>query len=359
MKVKNNEKLAHVLIDRRTTIKHAMCKLNETGMQILLVVDARQRLTGTVTDGDIRRALIGNIRLTNSVSKIMNKEPKHLYENEKDRAGEFMKQEVIQHVPILNKKDQVVDIISWKDVNAEEEPRFYAKKDNIVFIMAGGKGTRLDPFTKIMPKPLIPSNDKPIIEIIMENFKKYGLNNFIISVNYKREMIKMYFKENPQDFNIRYLEEKDFLGTAGSLALIKKKIDKPVIVSNCDVILDICFEDLLNHHVAEKNDFTIVGIVRHIKIPYGVLKMKNGSLSDIVEKPEYDFVVNAGIYVISPKVIKLIADHERVDMPDLILKARKKGYRVSVYPLSRGWTNVEHWEGYRTALEHFRDVGAI
>ncbi len=347
------EKLAKVFITGTPSIRNAMKQLSENAMQILVVVDKDRRLKGTITDGDIRRALLNNINLNYPISRIANKAPKFLYEHEKDGAVELMKRHSIIHVPILNKKNQVVDIVMWKDREGADNLSNYPKRDNIVFIFAGGAGSRLDPFTKILPKPLIPINEKPIIEVVMDNFRKYNFNNFVLSLNYKAPMIKLYFKDNPLGFKIKYVEEKEFLGTAGSLGMIKNKADKTVLVSNCDVILDIDFNELLEYHARAKNDFTIVGIVRHIKIPYGVMKAKDGNLLDIVEKPEYDFIVNGGTYIIEPKVLDVIGKGEKINMPDLIMKAKKRGFKIGVYPISANWIDIGEWGEYKKALDHF------
>ena len=349
------DKLSPLLISAKSTIKDAMKQLNDNSTQIVLVVDKKKRLIGTITDGDIRRALLDNVSLNSSINRIVNRNAKFLYEEQKGKASELMKKHVIFHVPILNKAREVVDIVLWKNLKAGARPGNHCSKENSVFILAGGEGARLDPFTKILPKPLIPIEDKPIIEIVIENFKKFGFNKFILSLNYKGKMIKMYFNENPQHYNISYVEEKEFLGTAGSLRLVKGKINSSLIVSNCDVILDINFDELLSYHLAKKNDFTVVGIIRHVKIPYGIVKIKDGNLVKFTEKPEYDFIVNAGTYVIEPKVIGLIRKNERIDMPELISRAKKRGYRVGVYPVSSDWIDVGQWEEYKIALEHFRE----
>jgi len=353
------EKLSKVLVRKAISIRDAMKQLSASGMQILLIVDQNNKLCGTITDGDIRRALLNNMNLNGPIGRIVNKKPKFMYADEKKGAAEFMKKYSVSYVPIVDRDGVIIDIISWKDANGSGKVKRYTKKDNIVFIPAGGKGARLDPFTKILPKPLIPINDKPIIEVVMENFRRYNFNNFVISLNYKAEMIKMYFRENPLKFDIRYVHESDFLGTAGSLRLIRNKTAKDIFVSNCDVILNANFEELLEYHVKEGNDITAVGIVRHIKIPYGVMNIKNGKLIGMVEKPEYDFIVNGGTYIIKPKVIDLIKKNEHVGMPDLILRAKDAGHKVGVYPASSDWVDIGQWEEYKKAVDHFRDAGIL
>jgi NDP-sugar pyrophosphorylase family protein len=220
--------------------------------------------------------------------------------------------------------------------------------------MAGGKGKRLDPFTKILPKPLIPIDEKPVIEVIMDNFKKYGFNKFIIALNYKAEMIKMYFAENPNNYQIEYIQEKNFLGTIGALSLIKDKLGGTFIVSNCDVIIDANYDDTLNYHKQNNNQITVLGVSRNINIPYGILNMKNtcADFEEIIEKPDYHFIVNSGVYVLEPEVVDLIPRNQTTDMPDLLVLAKKKGFKIQVYPVNCSWFDIGEWGEYKKAIEY-------
>lgn len=352
-----NKELNNIICSPDISIKEALKILNKSQGQILLIVDGKNRLIGTVTDGDVRRALLGNISLSESISKVMHKNPKVIHESETEKAIEYMGQYGVKQVPVVNESGEVIDLILWKDVI---HPSYHVKpKDNYVFIPAGGKGVRLDPFTKILPKPLIPIGDKPIIEIILEKFLQYGFNKFIISLNYKADMIKSYFAENRHNFKIEYVHESKELGTAGSLSLVKGMINDSLIISNCDVISDIDFDGLLNFHKQKGFHATIMGSVRHVKIPYGVLEIENEMFSNIVEKPEYDFIVNSGIYVIEPKTINLIPDNSHLDMPDLLKTAKEKGFKIGVYPFSGEWIDVGQWEEYRRAIEHLKLWGGL
>lgn len=351
------EKIKSVLIKEESLIKEAIKQLNENSLQILLVIDDNYRLIGTVTDGDIRRAILNNISFDEPVGKIMNRVPKFVYIGEEESAKELMIKHRIKTIPVLDRGRRVVDLILMeKFLETKYE---YSKKPNYVFIMAGGKGTRLDPFTKILPKPLIPIGDTPIIEVIVKNFKKYGFNNFLISVNYKAEIIKLYFSENPDGYNINFIHEKDFLGTAGSLRLAEEKLKDTFIVSNCDVIIDIDFEELLKYHRKNNNHATIVGVVKNMQIPYGVIDVNNGELVNMIEKPEYNFVINSGVYVLEPELINLIPQGKPINMPDLLLKSKEFGYKVGVYPVSSKWFDVGQWEEYKNSLEYFKKVDGI
>lgn len=351
------DKVKSAIINEDCLIKDAIKQLNENRLQILIVVDCHNKLIGTVTDGDIRRAILNNISLNEQVTRIMNRTPKFVYIDEEENAEELMVKHRIKTVPVIDRDKKIVDLIFIEDFLGTKYE--YSKKPNCVFIMAGGKGTRLDPFTKILPKPLIPIGDKPIIEVIMKNFKKYGFNDFIISINYKAEIIKLYFSENPDGYNIGFVHEKEFLGTAGSLKLAENKLNDTFIVSNCDVIIDIDFDELLRYHKKSNNHATVVGVVKNMQIPYGVMDVNNGELVNMTEKPEYNFVINSGVYVLEPELISLIPEGRPFNMPDLLLRSKVFGYKVGVYPVSSKWFDVGQWEEYRNTLEYFKKVDGI
>ncbi len=354
------DKLKSAIISKEKAVREAIIQLNDNMLQFLLVVDEQSKLVGTVTDGDIRRSIINNISLDESVEKIMNQNPKFIYAGEEEKARQLMITHGIKTVPVLDESNNIIDLILMEDILDQTEIKEkYQLKTNTVFIMAGGKGTRLDPFTKILPKPLIPIGDKPIIEIIMDNLRKYGFNNFILSVNYKAEIIKLYFAENSNGYNLDYVQEKEFLGTAGSLKLAQDRLTETFVVSNCDVIIDMDFEKFINHHRKQKNSATIVGVVKHMQVPYGVIEARNGSVVQMIEKPRYDFIVNSGIYILEPEIIKLIPDNQPFNMPDLLLLAKENGFKIGVYPISTNWFDIGQWEEYQHTLEHFKKLDGI
>lgn len=341
-----------VLVKSDTSLREALKQMDKAALQVLIVVDDEDKLLGIVTDGDVRRAIVNEIDFKEPVKKVMSKNPIAMFSPaDKDKALKLMKHHVIKHIPVVDKENRVIELILWKDFIKNGEV-VYSSKDTSVVIMAGGEGTRLEPFTKILPKPLIPVGEKPIIELVMDKFRKYGFNKFMISLGYKAEMVRMYFSENPNNYSIEYIQEKDFLGTAGSLALAKDKLQNTFIVSNCDIIIDTNFEDLLNYHKKNENKVTILGVVRHIKIPYGILNLKNADLLEIVEKPEYDFIVNSGIYVLEPDLIDLIPKNQPMDMPDLLSLAKKKDLKMHVHPVSCSWFDIGQWKEYKKAMEY-------
>ncbi len=267
-----------------------------------------------------------------------------------------MKKKSINHIPLVDADNTIRGLLLWKDFFENGDVAVKAKS-NTVIIMAGGKGARLDVFTKILPKPLIPIGEKPIIEHVMTNFVKYGFHDFLLSLNYKAEMIKIYFSDNHREFNIGYIQEKEYLGTAGALALAKGVLTDTFIVSNCDVLIDANMDELLQFHKKNGNHATVLGMIRNIKIPYGVLKSQKSDLEDIVEKPEYHFIINSGIYVLEPEMIGLIEADRPCDMPELLLQARKKGYKVQIYPMTCSWFDIGQWSEYQRAIEHMSSLG--
>ena len=220
--------------------------------------------------------------------------------------------------------------------------------------MSGGRGKRLEPFSNVLPKPLIPVNDKTIIEHIIDSFKKLKTNNFYITLNYKKDIIKSYLKDTYKGkTNFFFIEEKKFEGTAGSLRYLKKnQFKKPFILTNCDIIIKSNYREIYNWHLSKKNDLTIVTSLIKYQIPYGscVIK-KDGKLNKIIEKPTYNFLVNTGFYIISPSCLKHLNVKGVFDMPQLIKKCLEKKLKISVYPVAeRDWIDIGQWVEYKKAI---------
>ena len=219
--------------------------------------------------------------------------------------------------------------------------------------MAGGKGTRLEPFTNVLPKPLVPINEKPVIEHIIEKFTENKVSNFFIISNYKSKIIKAYFLEMKPKFKLSFIDESKPLGTAGGLSLLEGKIKKPFIVTNCDTIININFDDLMHFHISHNNDATLVVSSKEHIVPYGTCKLtKKGHLQKIIEKPKFDFFVNVGLYVLNPNLIKLIPKNKTYDMTDLIKLIKTKKKQVGAYPIDdESWIDVGQWSEYRKAVD--------
>jgi dTDP-glucose pyrophosphorylase len=354
----NKDKLKSLFISGEITIKDAIKKLNETAEQILFFVDDHERLTGVINDGDIRRSILRGIQLTTSAKEIMRTDFISVNKNCHDlfqAAKALIQKHRIDKIPVINNEGLVEDVIALSDYLDGEgkEPDYAYFPQHKVVVMAGGKGTRLYPITKIIPKALIPLKDKPIIEHIMDRYHGKGFNQFVILVNYKKELIKLYFSENKLPYNIEFIEEQDFYGTAGGLYLLKDKIKDTFVVVNCDTILESDYRSILHWHREKKYLITIVGAHKEIAVPFGVLKMENGTLVDIDEKPKYDIFVNTGTYFLEPEVISLIGKSEQLGMDELIRRVGKESPdRVGVYPHWGGWFDAGQWDEYRNSLKY-------
>lgn len=342
------------LVHRDFTIKQAMKRMTEIGQKILFVVDDKKVLAGALSDGDIRNWILSGGSIKESVEKIYNRKPKFVRVDFKpSEAKKLMLDFLIESVPVVDDDNKVVRVLTW-EIFSGKRPIRSSPLDIQVVIMAGGRGTRLDPFTRILPKALIPIGDKPIIEIIMDRFYEYGIKEFFVTVNHKSKMIKSYFEDTGNDkYKIQYIAETKPLGTAGSLKYLRGKIKEPFFITNCDTIVDMDYGEIVNFHKENNNDMTLVASYKHHAIPYGVCEIENGGmLKSIKEKPEYDFLANTGIYVMNRKVLGLIPADTAFDMNHMIERAQKKGYKIGVFPISdRLWIDIGQWEEYHKAIE--------
>lgn len=328
------EQLMSFLISPEQTIVEAMQKIDANAKGILFVT-THNKLIGTVTDGDIRRWLIKTGNLKESVSRLMNKNPKTIYQREIASAQEVMKRYMITALPIINARGNVIDILFQE----ERDVALCLNKSSLesvpVVIMAGGKGTRLYPYTKILPKPLIPIGDIPIMERIIEKFRNYGVNDFYATVNYRKSMIKSYFLDAAKDYQIRYIEEEQPLGTAGSLRLIEREFEQPFIVTNCDILIHADYEDIYRYHKESGNELTLVSALKNIVVPYGVVhSSENGAVQAMEEKPKLSYFVNTGMYILNPQLKNEIPQNTFYHMTDLADKLLREKRKVGMYPIS-------------------------
>ena len=348
------EEIKKYLITSDSSLKVAMRCINAAGGKVLFVVENSGKLIGSVTDGDMRRAILNGIGFECPISEVMFKSPRFVRNTDKDyedKAKKLVTESRIYVIPVLDRNDNIADILFWRDFFEihPHEPVNVKKNENSVVIMAGGKGERLDPFTKILPKPLIPIGEKPIIEHIMDNFSKCGFYKFVLTLNYKKELIKMYLKENQFAYDVSWIEEEKYLGTAGSLSMLKGKLKETFFVSNCDVILENDFKSILLWHKGEKALATLIGCHKEMVVPYGTLDVNDGHLKAINEKPTFNMIINTGVYLFEPEVLDLIKDGEQLDMNHLLERVMKKG-KVSVFPVCDGWFDVGQWKEYKDSL---------
>jgi dTDP-glucose pyrophosphorylase len=353
------DNISQFFINKDKSIYEALKQLDESAEKILFVVDNNEKLIGSLTDGDIRRWILAEGKLEESVKKACNKSP-FIVNKDFDihKIKKIMVKEKLDCIPVVDNHQRIFELLFWEDVFGNIKVKKEKGKLEIpVVIMAGGKGTRLDPFTKILPKPLIPIGDKTILEIIINNFIEYQVMHFSIIVNHKSRIIKSYFEELSPNCILDFVYEKIPLGTAGGLQLLQNKINGDFILTNCDIIINVDYSKLIKFHADNKNDITIVASLKNFSIPYGICEIENGGeLSEIKEKPEYKFLVNTGFYIIKSKVIDLIPKNKFYHITDLIINVKKCNGKIGVYPISEdSWIDTGEWREYKKTLERFRN----
>lgn len=329
---------ANVVISPQATIVDALHLLNNTAHKILFVCTEQNILIGSVTDGDIRRYILNNGDLSGPISEAMQRKPYTVTDSEKQSAYKLMNRLQIDALPLIDINNRLIDVIFYREqqygpVNVSNK----LLSEVPVVIMAGGEGTRLNPYTKVLPKPLIPIGEKPIVERIIEMFSRYGAKKYLISVNHKRNMIKAYFSEGEYSNEITYIDEPLPLGTAGSLSLAKRLLNSTFVLSNCDtmVLTDYC--DVLEKHRKEKNIITILTAQKRIVIPYGVISSReDGSVDFMTEKPEYNYAINTGVYIIEPELLNYIPCNSFIHLPDVIQTALEHNNRVGTFFVDEG-----------------------
>lgn len=321
--------LSDYLIDAESTITDAMQKIDRNSKGIVyLVKDGK--LAGVITDGDIRRFLLKNGNITENIAKIAVTSPQYLYEEEQGKVYKLMDELKIRSVPIVNADRQIVKIFFDNEVIEKEKEIL-----NIpVVIMAGGKGTRLYPYTQILPKPLIPIGDQTITEHIMLKFKEYGCNKFTMIVNYKKNFIKSYFFDNENAVDVDFIDETEFLGTGGGLKLLKGKYQETFFVTNCDILIEEDYSKIIEFHKQKDNIITMVCAEKNMVIPYGTVEIsEEGYAVELKEKPSFSFITNTGFYVLEPEFLDMIPDNTFIHITDIIQKCIDEGKNVGVYTI--------------------------
>ena len=331
--------LSDLFVKNNLDAIEALKAINKTKSYIALIIDENHKLIGTITDGDIRRGLLNGKKLDSNVQNFMNKNFLSIKESELPNINleEFFNKNNLP-IPILDSDGRVKEILKYNQSIKHFKPTLCT-----AVIMAGGKGKRLLPFTLDCPKPMIFINDKPMLEIILEKCINFGFNQFYISVNYLKEKIIDYFEDGKKwGVNINYLYENQPLGTAGSLKLLPdyKNIDKSILVLNGDVITNLNFNLLSDFHEKHNADITICSKHNSYTIPFGVINTSGVDLENIIEKPTYDFLVSAGIYLIKPFILDYIQENMYIDMPDLISLAKEKDLKVVIFPIHEYWLDV-------------------
>jgi len=342
------------ILNKDSTLKEALKKMSLSGTKCLVVTDEDDKFLGTLSDGDLRKAILKDNKLDEPITRIFNSNS--FYILKKDLNYDSIKEVFIDKqfdiIPIINKDKKVYKIITWKEVFSDRQEK--KSLDVPIVIMAGGKGSRLEPFTNVLPKPLIPINDtKTVIEHIIGTFLEEGASNFYISINFKGKILKAFFEELNPEYTVNFVEETKPLGTAGALRNLVGTLDSTFFVTNCDVVVYLDHSELMGFHQKNKCQLTLVASAKEIVIPYGACSLDDkGFLKEILEKPSLNYLINSGLYVIEPSTLEYIPKNKTFDMTDLIEQMLKNGQKVGVFPIDdESWIDLGQWEQYRDAIK--------
>lgn len=318
------------------TVSETMQKIDKNACGVLFIINGDSTLVGCVSDGDIRRFLLAGGKMSDPIMGAANTQPRTARSYEE--AQKVYHRKYVVAVPIVDEDRNIIGIYTEDDVLIKPKTPLHIP----VVINAGGRGTRLDPFTKVLPKPLIPVGDIPIIEHIMREYQSYECDEFHIIVNYKKELMKAYFADNEYQYNITWYNEDKPLGTGGGLTLLRGKLNSTFFFANCDALLTANYESILRFHKENNNAITMICAYKNINIPYGVVEMgMNGAIESMKEKPLMSFLTNTGIYIVEPEVIDDMQDGVSVGFPDIVEMQRQKGRKVAVFPVSESdWMDM-------------------
>jgi len=335
--------MKNMVLSSASTFKEAIRIIDDNGNGFLAIVDDDNKLIGILTDGDIRRAILDD---KTELLDIINKEPVVMdHGSTKQQVIRRLKELHRRHMPIVASDGVLKDVVTLDDDEFDLKP-------NWVVIMAGGLGARLGELTRDIPKPMLMAGKKPMLEHIIDMFASHGFNKFILSVNYKAEIIKEYFKDGSEfGVDIRYIEETKRLGTGGALSLMDPGIDQPFFVTNGDVITSVDYEKLLDYHKHISSVATMCVRKSSFQIPYGVIEIDNdNNILDLKEKPEHNFLINTGIYVFNPSVLEFVPKNEYFDLPILFELLKEKGCLTKTYEITDYWIDMGHPSDYETII---------
>lgn len=346
--------LASLLVYADYDIRQVLEQLNIGAKGIVLVVDQQKKLVGTITDGDVRRALLQGLTLTDPINKVIHYEPVHVTATtSREEIKEIFIKKAVRQLPVVDEEGILVDLISINEVLVPEG------KDNLVVIMAGGLGTRLKTLTHEIPKPMLKVGNDPILQHIIVNFRQYGYNKMIMTVNYKAEIIENYFQDGyAYGVNIKYIKEKKRLGTAGGIRLAQAHLEKPFFVINGDIFTNLNMEKLMNFHLEKKWALTVGTKNYSFQIPYGVLETEGKKVTGVREKPELQCLINGGVYCLNPEVINLIPENSYFEITDLINTCLDKGLPVGSYEIQDYWMDIGRQEDYYQLNNDYLEIAA-
>lgn len=340
---------SEITIKKEESILAALKRMDIIKRKLLLVVDD-EKYHGLLSIGDIQRAIINNTDLNTAISSVMRND--YIVAHPED-SSEKLKRKMLEirseFMPVIDDNNNLVRVIFWEDVFGEKKPSSIGRFDVPIVIMAGGEGRRLKPLTNVLPKPLIPIGEKTMLEEIIERFANCGCSTFYISLNYKADLIKYYISTKKLPYQIEFFEESKPMGTAGSLSLIKDKIKETFFVTNCDILIDQDYLEILRYHSESKNEITIVSTLKHFPISYGIIETeRNGQFKMLNEKPELTFKINSGMYILEPSILAEIPNSQFLHITQLIDRLYINKFKIGVFPVSSGsWKDIGNWDEYR------------
>jgi len=324
------------LLTAKATLHQAICCLDESSLQIVIVVAEDGRLLGTLTDGDIRRGLLGGLEMSSMVESIIHRDPLVVPPQwGRDTVLQLMQANKVHQLPVVDENRFVVGLHLWDELLVP------SKRSNVMVIMAGGRGTRLGEHTQDCPKPLLPVGGKPMLEHIIERAKAEGFAHFVLAIHYLGHMIEEYFGDGSKlQIKIEYLRENTPLGTAGALGLLQGRPTEPFLVTNGDVLTDIRYGEMLDFHIRHNATATMAVRLHEWQHPFGVVKTNGVDIVGFDEKPVARSHINAGIYVLAPNVLDSIGANQHCDMPTLFGRVQERQARTIVYPMHEPWLDV-------------------
>ncbi len=340
--------LKNISIDQSATIISALKQMDRYNSKLLLVFD-REFFISILSIGDIQRAIIKSVSLDTTVDRILRKKVKFARpEDSINDIKQMMLEYRMEFCPVVDSQQKINTVHFWEDLFQEDKSRHIKQFNLPVVIMAGGIGARLKPLTNVLPKPLIPIGQKTMLEEIFDRFGKHGCNHFFISINYKAELIEFYLKNEHLPYKLDFFKEESPRGTVGSLTIIKEKIKQTFFVSNCDILIEQDYSDILDYHNENKNEITLVAAIKSYAIPYGTVETgDNGKLIELKEKPELNFKINSGMYILEPHLLSEIPNDKYFHITNLIENIINRKGKVGVFPVSeKSWKDIGSWSEY-------------
>lgn len=329
------------LIRDNISMQEALRVIDSNGYGVVYIAKEK-KVTGVVTDGDIRRYILRTGRVNDEIAKVANYQFKYVHVDCNHSISEFMKKNRILSVPVLDEDGDLIGI----EFSNGNSAHYYENLGLPVVIMAGGKGTRLYPYTEILPKPLIPIGDKTITEHIIERFRQYNCTDVKMIVNYKKKFIETYFQDEDSKYNIQFIEEEKFAGTAGGLRLLIPYVDQTFVMTNCDILLEANYVKIYEEHKKKNNIITMVCAKKEMEISYGIVEADaNGRVTGLKEKPVHSFLANTGFYMIEPEFLQQIPQDQFVHITDVIEKCISTGKNVGMYKVQENaWMDMGQLE---------------